>query len=365
MTNPSDSSGSEARPRIDAGQLWAGGLATAVVAGLAALVGVLVCRWLFSVPILAPKRDGAYGDVHTTDLVLAAAGAALVATALVQLLMVSTPRPLVFFSWIAGLATVIVVLYPFSTAAPLSEKAATAGRLKVMFATGYYTYQNLPLPFAVRGPGKPLDGDDRLLESLFEADVTSGIGDTGFRAAVLKIVTDEPGMTPDVERLANAVANVHLRTGVPICTHANANTKRGLDQQELLKKKGVDLGRVVIGHCNETTDLDYLTRVLDNGSYVGWDRCGIPLAVPLDKQIDTLTTLCERGYANRITLGHDKGSFMDWFTNAEADTVAPDWRYTYIHDKLLPSLRDRGVTDDQINQMLVGNPRDFFSAAGT
>lgn len=265
-----------------------------------------------------------------------------------------------------GIDTILDMTVPGIGRDPaLVARAAEGTGLKVMFATGYYTYQNLPLPFAVRGPGKPLDGDDRLLESLFEADVTSGIGDTGFRAAVLKIVTDEPGMTPDVERLANAVANVHLRTGVPICTHANAKTKRGLDQQELLKKKGVDLGRVVIGHCNETTDLDYLTRVLDNGSYVGWDRCGIPLAVPLDKQIDTLTTLCERGYASRITLGHDKAAFMDWFSNAEADTVAPDWRYTYIHDKLLPSLRDRGVTDDQINQMLVGNPRDFFSAAGT
>jgi hypothetical protein len=42
------------------------------------------------------------------------------------LLLVSTPRPLVFFWWIVGLATVVVVLYPFSTAAPLSEKAATA-----------------------------------------------------------------------------------------------------------------------------------------------------------------------------------------------------------------------------------------------
>jgi phosphotriesterase-related protein len=78
-----------------------------------------------------------------------------------------------------------------------------------------------------------------------------------------------------------------------------------------------------------------------------------------------LTPRLERGYANSITLGHDKASFMDWFTNAEADTVAPDWRYTYIHDKLLPSLLDRGVTGDQINQILVGNPRDFFSAAGT
>jgi hypothetical protein len=120
------SSGSRSRPKIDVRQLWSGGVATAIVAGLVALVGVLVCRWLFGVPILAPKRDGAYGDAHTTGFVLAAAGAALVATALAHLLLVSTPRPLVFFWWIVGLATVVVVLYPFSTAAPLAGKVATA-----------------------------------------------------------------------------------------------------------------------------------------------------------------------------------------------------------------------------------------------
>jgi hypothetical protein len=114
------------RPQVDAGRLWPGGIATAVVAGLVALVGVLVCRWLFGIPLLAPKSQGAYGDVHTTDLVLLAAGAALVATALAHLLILSTPRPLTFFGWIIGLATVLAVLVPFSTNAPLTAKAATA-----------------------------------------------------------------------------------------------------------------------------------------------------------------------------------------------------------------------------------------------
>jgi phosphotriesterase-related protein len=235
--------------------------------------------------------------------------------------------------------------------------------LKVMFATGFYTYEHLPLPFSLRGPGKVLDGDDRLLESLFEADLTVGMGETGFRAAVLKIVTDEPGMTPDVERLANAVASVQLRTGVPICTHAHAPSQRGLEQQRLLAGRGVDLGRVMIGHSNETTDLDYLTKIIDDGSYLGWDRCGLPLAVPLDAQIDTLAALCERGYAGRIMLSHDKSSFMDWFSAAEVDPVLPDWRFTYLHDTVLPGLRDRGVSDDQIEQMLIRNPREFFGAA--
>jgi Family of unknown function (DUF6069) len=114
------------RPQVDAGKLWPGGIATAVVAGLVALVGVLVCRWLFGIPLLAPKSEGAYGDVHTTDLVLVAAAAALVATGLVHLLLLSTPRPLTFFGWIIGLATVLAVLLPFSTAAPLTAKIATA-----------------------------------------------------------------------------------------------------------------------------------------------------------------------------------------------------------------------------------------------
>src|SRR5689334_11627156 len=115
-----------ARPRVDARMLWSGGVATAVVAGLIALVGVLVCRWLFNIPILAPKRYGAYGDAHTTTLVLIAAGAALVATLLAHLLLLSTPRPMVFFGWIVGLVTVIVVVFPFRTGAPLSHEVATA-----------------------------------------------------------------------------------------------------------------------------------------------------------------------------------------------------------------------------------------------
>jgi hypothetical protein len=125
------------RPKVDAGQLWAGGVATAIVAGLVALVGILVCRWLFNIPILAPRQDGAYGDVATTGLVLAAAAAALIATAIAHLLLLSVPRPLTFFTWIVGLATAVVVLFPFSTGAPLSEKVATAAvDLVIGFAIG-------------------------------------------------------------------------------------------------------------------------------------------------------------------------------------------------------------------------------------
>jgi Family of unknown function (DUF6069) len=123
---PSQSRGPEVTRKVDARTLWSGGVATAVVAGLIALVGILVCRWLFKIPILAPSRDGAWGDASTVGYVFASAAVALAATAMMYLLLLAAPYPRVFFGWIMALATVVAVVYPFSTTAPTSQKLATA-----------------------------------------------------------------------------------------------------------------------------------------------------------------------------------------------------------------------------------------------
>jgi len=101
-------------------------VATAIVAALIALVGILICRWTLKIPILAPAGDGAWGDAHTGEYVLVAALVALVAAGLLYLLVLSTPQPTVFFRWIIGLVTLIAVVYPFSSSAPLDQKVATA-----------------------------------------------------------------------------------------------------------------------------------------------------------------------------------------------------------------------------------------------
>jgi hypothetical protein len=122
--SPDDAAANRVRP--DPGQFWAGGVATAVVAALIALVGILVCRWTLGIPILAPASDGAWGDAHTGEYVLVAACVALVAAGLLYLLVLYAPEPGTFFRWIMALATVVAVVYPFSTDAPLEQKAATA-----------------------------------------------------------------------------------------------------------------------------------------------------------------------------------------------------------------------------------------------
>ena len=127
MTYPASPAGAgSTRVRPDSGQFWAGAVATAVIAALIALVGILISRWTLGIPILAPAGDGAWGNAHTGEYVLLAACVALVTAGLLYLLMLSTPQPDVFFRWIIGLVTLIAVVYPFSSSAPLDQKVATA-----------------------------------------------------------------------------------------------------------------------------------------------------------------------------------------------------------------------------------------------
>lgn len=126
MSYPPNVPAQDERPGIDAGRLWAGGIATAVVAALLAVVGLLIARGLFNVAVLAPKGDGIWGDASTTTYAIIAALAALAATGLMHVLSLATPTPGQFFGWIMVLVTLIAVVLPLTLTVELSTKIATA-----------------------------------------------------------------------------------------------------------------------------------------------------------------------------------------------------------------------------------------------
>ncbi|SEE86822.1 DUF6069 family protein [Jiangella alba] len=123
----SDPTSRSGPPVVDAGRLWAGGVATAVIGALIAVVGIVLIRGVFDIPILAPEGEGTWGDASTGWYAGGAALAALVSTALVHVLLLTTPQPLRFFAWVVGLATVIGVVAPFTSGADLDAEVATAG----------------------------------------------------------------------------------------------------------------------------------------------------------------------------------------------------------------------------------------------
>ncbi|MGI9126172.1 MAG: phosphotriesterase family protein [Mycobacterium sp.] len=246
---------------------------------------------------------------------------------------------------------------------PRIARIAERTDLQIVVATGVYTYNDVPMFFHFTGPGTALNGPEPMVD-IFIRDITEGIAGTGVKAGILKCATDEPGITPGVDRVLRAVAAAHRATGVPITTHTHAHSRRGLEQQRVFAEEGVDLSRVVIGHSGDTTDLDYLEELVAAGSYLGMDRFGVDNILSFDDRVDTVSKMCARGHAAKMVLAHDASCYIDWLPEATLPMVLPNWHYLHIHNDVLPALRERGVTEEQITTMLVDNPRAILSHTG-
>jgi hypothetical protein len=160
MGNPLDVAGQQGIPirRVDPGRLWTGGLATAVVAALVAMVGILIARGILSIPLLAPNTAGTWGDASTLGYCSAAFLAALVATALLHLLLLATPQPTVFFGWIVGLLTIATAVSPFATNADVASKVATGlinAAIGIAIGTLLVSTVQRSLPVSYPGPSHP------------------------------------------------------------------------------------------------------------------------------------------------------------------------------------------------------------------
>ena len=245
---------------------------------------------------------------------------------------------------------------------PWVQRVAEQVDLQIVAATGLYTYNDVPFYFHYRG--FIFDTDPDPMVGMFVKDITEGIADTGVKAGIIKCATDVDGLTPGVERVLRACARTHRQTGVPITTHTDAGTFRGRDQQRVFAEEGVDLSRVVIGHCGDSTDLDYLKELMDKGSMIGMDRFGVDVLLPFDDRVQVVADLCAQGYADRMVLAHDAACYMDWFTPEVQSAMAPNWHFNHISDDVLPELLSRGVTQDQVDQMLTANPKRLFDQTG-
>jgi phosphotriesterase-related protein len=250
---------------------------------------------------------------------------------------------------------------------PRIRRVAEQVDLNIVVATGCYTYKDVPFFFHHRGPA--LDAalgtsvPDPMVD-MFVGDLEQGIAGTGVRAAFLKCAIDAPGLTTGVERVMRAVARAHGRTGAPITVHTHPGTQQGLAVQRVFAEEGVDPRRVVLGHSGDTTDADHLSALADAGFLLGMDRFGINLDTTFEARADVVVEMCRRGYAESMVLSQDAACYIDWVDPAVM-AMLTDWRYTHIHEDVLPYLREHGVTDEQIDTMLVANPRRYFENTGT
>lgn len=207
------------------------------------------------------------------------------------------------------------------------------------------------------------------LADLFITELTTGADGTDIPAGMIKVASEERIEAFD-RKVLEAAAIAHKETGAGILTHAAVRNRIGEAQAAVFDELGVDPGRVIIGHSDDTTDISYITGLADRGYLIGMDRiaCGLLPEYGAQRMPDRLrmiAELVERGYAASLTLSTDDPicapllSEEDQRRHLEANPDAMG----FIPLVAIPGLRDLGVPESAITTMTVDAPRRWLTGA--
>jgi predicted metal-dependent phosphotriesterase family hydrolase len=257
-----------------------------------------------------------------------------------------------------------------SNVALLKEIAARTG-LNIVAGTAVY--------LEAYSPRWTLTASLAELTARFIADATIGIGESGVAAGVLgEQATSLGEITPHEEKCLRASARTANETGLGIMTHTTHGTMAH-EQVDILLSEGVDLSTVVIGHMDTQLSIDYVRSVSDRGVNVAIDTIGKqtweffvgpPEQDPADgeflkncfyradsKRADLVAALVADGRSDTIFLASDLTGAEVWMNPSTHGQQG----YNYLVDSFLPMLRERGVTEEQCDRMLVSNPARLLS----
>lgn len=236
----------------------------------------------------------------------------------------------------------------------LQKEVSIESGVNIIVCTG--TWLDVPRFFRGLHPDKIAD--------MYIREIESGIEATEIKAGLIKVASDREGVKPLEELVLRAAGRASKQTGVPIMTHTWAPALVGDEQVRILGEEGVDMNLVCVGHSNDTTDMEYLIRLLRAGVWLGMDRhpgysSDVP---PWRERTRIVRSLIEKGWGHRILLGTDWDSSIGLHSNefrAKNEAINPD-NYLFIIRNVLPYLKELGATDKDIRRITVDNPCKYL-----
>lgn len=242
----------------------------------------------------------------------------------------------------------------------LIAEAAKRADIQMLCCTGLYSAEE---------PWFDMGVDPEYLANHYLRDIQDGIQGTSIKAAFVKVATDNlKGFSEANQGMLKAAVIASQQSGVPIYTHSNCTGHLGLVQQQALLEQGVPPHKIVIGHVFDSMEEDYVETLLKNGTYVGCDRLGIDFLVKTEDVADFLAGICLKGYSKQIMLSHDASVRNDFGLGMtplakDYDNYPTCIGFTAIFERVIPRLKEHGVTQEMIDDMMIHNPRRYFEGA--
>lgn len=243
----------------------------------------------------------------------------------------------------------------------LKEISERSG-INIILSCGYY-YEKEGAPAYFKFRNKFSDTTKEAYE-IMKTETTEGIENTNIKPGVFKLASSEEEITEYESWFFKAAAKTSKEENTPIITHTTQG-QQGPEQADMLISEGINPENIMIGHIGGNTDMNYLKKVLEKGVYIGFDRFGLEevLDTPKDEEREEcITELVELDYANRIMISHD--AVVQWLGRPLPEIMEPfieNWHPTHIPDDIVPDLKNKGVSKEKINQILVENPKEFFT----
>lgn len=269
------------------------------------------------------------------------------------------------FSQLGGSSIVDVTVPGIGRDPIYLKEVSQATGVNIICATGWYVQSSHP-PIV-----KQLSIDD--LAEIMRKDLTDGIETTSVRAGVIGEIGITGAITEDENKVLHAAARAHKATGAPIAVHALAFLRRkyAFLALDILEKEDVDLSHVIICHVDFDNGLNkaYHTNLMERGASIGFDNFGLEypdcskwlqtdgsqlLVADDSERIRVLHELAQNGFASRIVLSHDTCMKLQLRKYGGAG-------YSHILERVLPALRNAGVSENDIRSMLVENPKRLLA----
>jgi phosphotriesterase-related protein len=234
----------------------------------------------------------------------------------------------------------------------LMRRISERSEVSIIFTTGLFA-DAYGIPHYFR------DLSDEDITELYVHEIEEGVGPNHLKAGVIKVATGARELTELEVRIVRAAGKAAVATGVPVLTHTGRGGG-GIEQIQLLQEVGVPLTKMVIGHSDVSADLRYHTKMLRMGAFVGMDRIGLTAFMPEAIRVGCISALIKMGYAKQLTMSLD--AHVRWCGRPNPLTVE-DRQFTYLFEEFFPMLKEAGVTDADLHQVMVENPKTVFTEA--
>ncbi|MCM3568972.1 phosphotriesterase [Neobacillus mesonae] len=224
--------------------------------------------------------------------------------------------------------------------------------LNIIMGCGYYLQNSIPAH--VR------EWSVEEIENDILKDLEVGIDGTDIKAGIIGEIGISPDMTDLEVRVLRAAARAQKKTGHVLTIHLPGWERYGHQVLDIVEKEGGFVHKTVLDHMNPSMDdVEYQTSLADRGAFLEYDMIGIDLLFPEgqspsdEDNAKAVLNLLEKGYGESLLLSHDV------FLKICLKTYG-GWGYAHILENFVPRLRKMGVSQQEIDTILIENPRSVF-----